>query len=520
VVPAQARPRTQQALAAFIGLWALALAGCADTGPAAVPVTAQQALPTPERRTRVVMVGIDGADWDNLDPLIDAGGLDNLAHMRHDAAWAPLHIDSAESPESWTTIATGVHPDQHGIIEDKQGRGGVFFATPDMLKRHRLWDIATRFDRSSLVSGWWVTGPAYPIKGVMIGREDNSSFPAGALDVGGADLRPAHEAAQLDRLGLGLVHSGVVRTWTGRQDFDLIALPYYGHDQALHMLYAEHAAARDPALVAGLPPDLAENVRTADAIVKETVALADRLVGVARQLAGDDGYVVLFSDHGHSLAPHPERRIALARRVLDGARGTIEHGRVQLDGATLSLDVDIEHPDLPPPLAYDLRMPRIFVEGDPDGAVRNKLLALKTAAGDPLLSPYGTALRPSAAVQQACQRAIGRKVEPAWTCFVNTGAHDLDDLGIFAVSGPGVRAGRVRSDVATVDIAPTVLWLMGLPYADDMVGRPLTVLLSDPPRPTSVRSYEDGRQPWKAAAPSVQDPVEVQEWLKSMGYIQ
>ena len=61
---------------------------------------------------------------------------------------------------------------------------------------------------------------------------------------------------------------------------------------------------------------------------------------------------------------------------------------------------------------------------------------------------------------------------------------------------------------------------MGLPTADDMAGRPITALLTDPPTTTTVPTFEDGRRPWKATAPSVQDPVEVQEWLKSMGYIQ
>ncbi len=68
-----------------------------------------------------------------------------------------------------------------------------------------------------------------------------------------------------------------------------------------------------------------------------------------------------------------------------------------------------------------------------------------------------------------------------------THAHFLYDATmrvplLFAVPGsPGIRPGtRVRSQVRTADVAPTLLELLGLPPGDEMQGRSLVPLLEDP----------------------------------------
>ncbi len=488
--------------------------------PLACSTGTPEALPSasPERRARVAMVGIDGGDWDILLPLIDQGLMPALATMRAQGVTARLDIDSAQSPNSWTSIATGVHPEVHGIQQEQSGRGGVYRATPHMLHRHRIWDMATRRDRSSFVSHYWVTGPAYPIKGVMLPREGNDAFPADAFELRGANMAPSRHASEIGRLGLGLLRPRVVSAWLEREDFDLTVLPYYGHDQALHMLYAEAMAAGDADVLAQLNPAQQERVELAAGIVRETARLADRLVQQAIDEVGPDGYVMVFSDHGHTATRDPERRIALSRSVLDGQRGTVEQGELQLDGHTLQLKLQVDRPELPEALAYALRMPKIFLPDD-DGSTRAQLLALRTSTGDPLLEPLGTALVPSEPVRRACRQATARLERPTFSCFVNSGSHGLEDQGIFALIGPGVKPGPLDGPVATVDLTPTALWLMGLPTADDLAGRPLTQALIEPHPVEQIATWENGHQPWKAVGPSTQDPVEVEEWLKAMGYI-
>ena len=66
--------------------------------------------------------------------------------------------------------------------------------------------------------------------------------------------------------------------------------------------------------------------------------------------------------------------------------------------------------------------------------------------------------------------------------FGPTGDHRLE--GVFIASGPGIRAGAVLDPGATLlDIAPTVLQLLGVPAPDDLDGRPLSEVLDPSVRP-------------------------------------
>ena len=93
------------------------------------------------------------------------------------------------------------------------------------------------------------------------------------------------------------------------------------------------------------------------------------------------------------------------------------------------------------------------------------------------------------------------------------------DLGIFVASGPGVRRDELVFGASVLDIAPTVLTLLGLPVAQDMEGRPLTQILDRDVKPAKVASYgtPDG------APVAYEDPGEAQEALKQLadlGYIE
>ena len=59
--------------------------------------------------------------------------------------------------------------------------------------------------------------------------------------------------------------------------------------------------------------------------------------------------------------------------------------------------------------------------------------------------------------------------------FGPTGDHRME--GILIASGPGFQAGNVPANAGLLDIAPTVLHLLGVPVPDDMDGRVLTEIL-------------------------------------------
>jgi hypothetical protein len=79
------------------------------------------AAPPPSTRPRVLFVGLDGAGWDVVDPLIDAGYLPTIGALVRGGAWAKLDETGngpgcCYCPPVWSSIATGrPHPQHHMV---------------------------------------------------------------------------------------------------------------------------------------------------------------------------------------------------------------------------------------------------------------------------------------------------------------------------------------------------------------------------------------------------------------------
>ena len=96
--------------------------------------------------------------------------------------------------------------------------------------------------------------------------------------------------------------------------------------------------------------------------------------------------------------------------------------------------------------------------------------------------------------------------------------------GIFVLHGPGVAADHLIEGATLLDIAPTVLTLLGLPVGDDMEGKVLVNAFVNAPTVTRIASWEevpgpDGRLPPDAME---EDPAAAQaalHQLVELGYI-
>jgi len=126
--------------------------------------------PVPEG-ARVLVIGLDGADWEIIDPLLTAGRMPHLARLIHDGVRAKLlTITPVLSPVVWTSIATGVEPFRHGILDfltvDAQGK------SEPVSSRERLvptvWEMLSDAGVPVGVTAWWATWPAGPVKGYLV----------------------------------------------------------------------------------------------------------------------------------------------------------------------------------------------------------------------------------------------------------------------------------------------------------------------------------------------------------------
>ncbi len=96
--------------------------------------------------------------------------------------------------------------------------------------------------------------------------------------------------------------------------------------------------------------------------------------------------------------------------------------------------------------------------------------------------------------------------------------------GVFVLHGPGVRADERIEGATLLDIAPTVLTLLGLPIGEDMEGKPLVSAFETSPDIQRIPSWEkvagdDGRLPSEVED---QDPAAAQAALRqfiALGYV-
>ena len=95
--------------------------------------------------------------------------------------------------------------------------------------------------------------------------------------------------------------------------------------------------------------------------------------------------------------------------------------------------------------------------------------------------------------------------------------------GVFVAAGPGIRAGARVNGAGLLDLAPTVLALLGLPAASDMPGRVLVEALEDVDVPARIGSWESvpGECGMHPAGMRI-DPADARaalEQLVALGYV-
>jgi len=153
----------------------------AEPAPAA-PERAGAAVERPRRigelearaakRPPVLFVGLDGADWQLLDPWIAAGKLPNLAKLRREGTWGEIETETPPlSPLLWTTMMTGHSPLEHGVLDFSRFRPGDGAREPITSEEREvpaIWNAATWAGRKVAVFGLWATWPAEAVSGVLV----------------------------------------------------------------------------------------------------------------------------------------------------------------------------------------------------------------------------------------------------------------------------------------------------------------------------------------------------------------
>ncbi len=125
--------------------------------------------------TRVIIIGIDGAEWDVINSLILEGKLPNFEKIQKNGASGKIlsipFPDNSKygtvylTPVVWTSIATGRSPEEHGITD--------FIINDELAGSHHrkvpaVWNILSYYNKKSAIVGWHSSFPAEEINGYYV----------------------------------------------------------------------------------------------------------------------------------------------------------------------------------------------------------------------------------------------------------------------------------------------------------------------------------------------------------------
>lgn len=384
-------------------------------------------------RRRVVLVGIDGLGPEDLSEGVERGRLPALARMLRYGAHGPLAtLRPTEGPPIWTSIVTGRLPRDHGLKSFTRYRLEGSSADLDLLPKG---GGVTFLEQAGLVRRTPLLSTARRSRAVW-----------NALDAFG-------------------IPAGIVRIWGTAPPERIQGFVLSPH---FHLV----ARDREKALGALTPPILLEEI-------------------VARAVEPGDLDRTLVSEFVDLSVEVPRDDLPWRRDLVE--RGLAPDTTYYRAGQVLRSAYD------PPFFAiyfYGLdavghgfrRFSRPDEYGDVSplqqrryGRVFDRYAALLSS----WVGEYVEGLRPGDVLLVVS--GYGLRAVPTWRRLLDltpgtpqpSATHEDAPDGLVIAYGDGIRAGAVVSGASVLDVAPTVLYLMGLPVGRDMPGRVLTEIVDD-----------------------------------------
>jgi predicted AlkP superfamily phosphohydrolase/phosphomutase len=552
---------------------------------------------------KLLVIGLDGATFDWIDQLVEAGRLPTFARLIGEGVRAELRSTFPPiTAVAWTSLATGKNPGKHGIFEFILSRNGgqrQIAANASARDGEAIWDLLSRAGLRVIVTNFPCTYPPSQVNGFMIsdfmtprGRRD-FTHPKSLLDeieqaFGPYRLyltqtyAPGNVRAVLDELFDELQYKSLVNRYLMRhEEWDVLITHIWGTDRIQHELWhvidPAHPRYRE-----------SESQQYRERICQYWDQVDEELSRLITE-AGDDVTVWVVSDHGFGpihkycsfnvwlleqgflqlktdalsrfkrllfnvgLTPELAYKISRSRLLarLRPARGvTTQAGSAgRLSKMFLSFnDVDWKHT----PAYSKGNYGQIFINlkgreqhgvVEPGGQyerVKDEIITclrqiVDPDTGEPLLDLITTKEEmydgphlddaPDISFLPRDMRylALGSMDFSSnkfiVDAFGNSGGHRMN--GILVACGPHLRSGLALDRLTIYDVAPTLLYQLGLEVPRDMDGRVVAELFA----PEFVREHpvhfcESAER--KAPAEVVFTPEEeseIEERLKHLGYL-
>jgi predicted AlkP superfamily phosphohydrolase/phosphomutase len=128
---------------------------------------------------RTIVIGLDGANWNLINPWLEGGNLPHLRRLRESACWGGLEsqLPTVTVP-NWKCYSTGKNPGKFGVfrfdrLDLKNGRFLVHNSRSYRSKE--IWDYLNRAGMRTGILNMPTTYPPRPIEGFMVAGGPDAS---------------------------------------------------------------------------------------------------------------------------------------------------------------------------------------------------------------------------------------------------------------------------------------------------------------------------------------------------------
>jgi len=534
--------------------------------------------------SQVLLIGIDGATFSILDPLMDQGVMPFLKQFVASGVRAELlSVIPPLTPPAWTSLVTGCSPGQHGIFDffrkESPDSHHIRIVNSHDVGCETIWSIASRngLKATSLnfpvmfppprINGNVVPGGWMPWRQLRLGcyppdlydrLKALPGFNARELALDMAHEEKAIEGCQREEYEDWIerhIHRErqwfeILRYLMQEDPCELTALLFDGVDKLQHLCWRF----LDPAYLSKRPSPWEQRVRD---LCLQYFSQLDRLLADTADLAGPEATIIMASDHGFGAQTETffvntwleqNGYLTWADEAASRDADSAKLGMSQLARHVYLLDWERTVAYAPTPSSNGIHIVRADGEGGSGIAsadydqFRAELMdclyqVTSPTTGEPVVSRIWTRdeafggpyvdLAPdlTVALRDGGLISILASDAPVKMRTEVSGTHRPE--GIFVAAGPGVRQGVSLPQLSILDVAPMTLYTLGVAIPEDVEGRVPTETYHPSwlhARPVRTGTVEPS-EPLSQQAPveivyTEEEERELAARLRALGYIE